>query len=329
MSPAVSDRQRRSQFVDRLIEEALDLHRKRRVPIPLRLVARTGDADRHRHRAAASALDDHAAHQLHGCAVYVDLGRGGHGAVGPVPPARPSRGWASGCILLLMQVGGLGFLVATGADRAPVGTPGVAHGSAGRQLLAGLASTQAILQVLGRTVAFMLAVEGVGTLILWVHWRLSGIVPAGDAAFYALFHAVAAFCNAGFDLFGGLPQYPGRPSGRPDHAADAGLAGDHRRAGHSGVYGAAAPPGVRRRKAAGRRAEPADAGAVVGAHSGPGRVGRAADQRVPASRGLVGLAVGENGCCGRGFSRWPRARPAFPASAISLTCTRPAACCCV
>jgi trk system potassium uptake protein TrkH len=33
-------------------------------------------------------------------------------------------------------------------------------------------------------------------------------VPAGDAAFYALFHAVAAFCNAGFDLFGGLPQYP-------------------------------------------------------------------------------------------------------------------------
>ncbi len=64
------------------------------------------------------------------------------------------------------------------------------------------------MQVLGRTVAFMLAVEGIGTLILWVHWRLSGIVPAGDAAFYALFHAVAAFCNAGFDLFAGLPQYP-------------------------------------------------------------------------------------------------------------------------
>ena len=33
-------------------------------------------------------------------------------------------------------------------------------------------------------------------------------MPAGSAGFYALFHAVAAFCNAGFDLFYGLPQYP-------------------------------------------------------------------------------------------------------------------------
>jgi len=72
----------------------------------------------------------------------------------------------------------------------------------------GLANTQAILQILSRTVLFMLAVEGAGALILWVHWRLSSIVPAGSAAFYALFHAVAAFCNAGFDLFYGLPQYP-------------------------------------------------------------------------------------------------------------------------
>jgi trk system potassium uptake protein TrkH len=54
----------------------------------------------------------------------------------------------------------------------------------------------------------MLAVEGIGTLILWAHWRLSGIAPAGDAAFYALFHSVAAFCNAGFDLFSGLPGPP-------------------------------------------------------------------------------------------------------------------------
>ena len=72
----------------------------------------------------------------------------------------------------------------------------------------GLANPRAILQVLVRTVAFMLAVEGGGALILWIHWRLSGIVPDGDAAFYALFHAVSAFCNAGFDLFYGLPQYP-------------------------------------------------------------------------------------------------------------------------
>jgi len=77
----------------------------------------------------------------------------------------------------------------------------------------GLANPRDILRVLGRTVIIMLAVEGLGALILWVHWRAQGTVAPGDAAFYGLFHAVAAFCNAGFDLFGGLPQYPnGIPS---------------------------------------------------------------------------------------------------------------------
>lgn len=111
-------------------------------------------------------------------------------------------------ILLLMEFGGLGFLVTTVLTLRLLGR----HISLADRLAVssslGLASPRAILQVLARTVGFMLIVEGVGALILAVHWRQSGIVPAGDAAFYGLFHAVAAFCNAGFDLFGGLPQYP-------------------------------------------------------------------------------------------------------------------------
>ena len=39
-------------------------------------------------------------------------------------------------ILLLMQLGGLGFLVAVDPDRAPAGTPGVAPRSPGRQFVA-------------------------------------------------------------------------------------------------------------------------------------------------------------------------------------------------
>jgi trk system potassium uptake protein len=111
-------------------------------------------------------------------------------------------------LLFLMEAGGLGFMVTLVLTLRLLGR----HISLVDRLAVssslGLASPKGILQVLGRTVAFMLAVEGVGALILWAHWRLSGIVPAGDAAFYALFHSVAAFCNAGFDLFAGLPQYP-------------------------------------------------------------------------------------------------------------------------
>ena len=54
----------------------------------------------------------------------------------------------------------------------------------------------------------MLAIEGVGAILLFLHWSISGIVPPGKAAFYAIFHAVTAYCNAGFDLFYGLPEYP-------------------------------------------------------------------------------------------------------------------------
>jgi trk system potassium uptake protein TrkH len=111
-------------------------------------------------------------------------------------------------ILLLMELGGLGFLVVTVLTLRLLGRRISLVDRLAISSSLGLASPRAILQVLGRTVAFMLAVEGIGMLILWAHWRLSGIVPAEDAVFYALFHAVAAFCNAGFDLFSGLPGPP-------------------------------------------------------------------------------------------------------------------------
>jgi trk system potassium uptake protein TrkH len=111
-------------------------------------------------------------------------------------------------ILLLMQFGGLGLLVTVVLTLRLLGRQVSLVDRLAVSNSLGLASPRAILQILGRTVTLMLVVEGIGAVILWVHWRLSGIVPADDAAFYALFHAVAAFCNAGFDLFTGLPQYP-------------------------------------------------------------------------------------------------------------------------
>jgi trk system potassium uptake protein TrkH len=111
-------------------------------------------------------------------------------------------------ILLLMELGGLGFLVVTVLTLRLLGRQISLVDRLAISSSLGLASPRAILKVLGRTTALMLAVEGLGTVILWAHWGLSGMVPAENAAFYALFHAVAAFCNAGFDLFVGLPGPP-------------------------------------------------------------------------------------------------------------------------
>lgn len=111
-------------------------------------------------------------------------------------------------ILFLMQFGGLGFVVTLvltlrllGRRISLVDRPAVSSSL-------GLAGPRAVLEILGRTLVFMLAVEGISALFLALHWRASDIVPHGQALFYGLFHAVAAFCNAGFDLFTGLPQYP-------------------------------------------------------------------------------------------------------------------------
>jgi trk system potassium uptake protein len=112
-------------------------------------------------------------------------------------------------ILLLMQAGGLGFLVIVVLTLRLLGRRISLLDRLAVSSSLGLTTPGAIMRILIRTVAIMLVVEGIGTVVLWVHWSTAGIVPPGEAGFYALFHAVAAFCNAGFDLFSGLPQYPG------------------------------------------------------------------------------------------------------------------------
>ena len=46
---------------------------------------------------------------------------------------------------------------------------------------------------------YAIAIEGVGTLLLFLQWK--GKFPGLKALFYSLFHAISAFCNAGFSVF--------------------------------------------------------------------------------------------------------------------------------
>ena len=193
--------------LDRLVEKGFDPHRKRRVPVPIRLVAALagligigtvllllpGMTTR-----PITFMD----------ALFTATSAAAVTGLAVLSTSTDFTRLGQWVILLLMQVGGLGFLVTLALTVRLLGRRVSLMDRLAVSSSLGLASTGAILQILSRTVIFMLAVEGAGTLILWVHWRLSNIVPAGSAAFYALFHAVAAFCNAGFDLFYGLPQYP-------------------------------------------------------------------------------------------------------------------------
>lgn len=116
-------------------------------------------------------------------------------------------------LLVLAQIGGVSLIVTVGLISFAVGR-GIALSK--RLVVAsslGLDTPGQIIRIMIRAMALMFIIEGIGAALLYLHWRFSGIVPAGQAAFYALFHSVMSFCNAGFDLFSGLPEYPnGIPS---------------------------------------------------------------------------------------------------------------------
>ncbi len=56
-----------------------------------------------------------------------------------------------------------------------------------------------LMKILRDIVLLTFICEGVGTLLLWLRWK--DIFGSLDAAYRAMFHAVSAYCNAGFALF--------------------------------------------------------------------------------------------------------------------------------
>jgi len=112
-------------------------------------------------------------------------------------------------LLGLIQIGGVGYMFAISLILLLL-----RRGLSFRDRLTltaslGLDKPGAILLVLRRSFWGILIIEAVGALLLYLHWRSSGIVAEDRLLLFAIFHAVSAFCNAGFDLFAGLPAYPG------------------------------------------------------------------------------------------------------------------------
>lgn len=115
-------------------------------------------------------------------------------------------------LLILIQMGGMGFMALMVLTLRFIGRKVSLRNRMAVSGSIGVEDSTAIVPLLTRAFIGMLVIEGIGALLLFWHWGTSGIVTQ-RLGFYALFHAISAFCNAGFDLFFGLPQYPeGLPS---------------------------------------------------------------------------------------------------------------------
>jgi len=109
-------------------------------------------------------------------------------------------------LLALIQVGGVGYMtLATLAFRLLGRQVSFVDRLALREAI-GLREGGSVVQLVRHILTAVLLVEGAGAILLYWHWR--EILPRPERMLYAVFHAVSAFCNAGFDLFHGRPGFP-------------------------------------------------------------------------------------------------------------------------
>jgi trk system potassium uptake protein len=106
-------------------------------------------------------------------------------------------------VLILIQIGGLGFMVGASVVLLALrrGHAGLADALLAKEGGAALTLREAAA-LSRRIVAFTFAVEAAGAVVLAI--RFARDMPLGEAVWAGLFHAVSAFCNAGFDLMGGF-----------------------------------------------------------------------------------------------------------------------------
>ncbi|MFU8773636.1 MAG: TrkH family potassium uptake protein [Anaerolineales bacterium] len=107
-------------------------------------------------------------------------------------------------ILLLLQVGGVGFITMAVVISVLIGRR---VGLRERLLLQeslGYIKVQGMVRLALYILGVAVAAELVGFVLLWLRWQAD--LGPGQAAWFATFHSISAFVNAGFDLFGKFDQ---------------------------------------------------------------------------------------------------------------------------
>ncbi len=105
-------------------------------------------------------------------------------------------------ILVLIQVGGIGFIILSVVLFKLIGRRVSIYDRILLTQELGVGETTGVIQLTLTVLFITLGIELLGALVLFTQWVQVMAWP--QAAYYAIFHAVSAFCNAGFDLFRGL-----------------------------------------------------------------------------------------------------------------------------
>jgi trk system potassium uptake protein TrkH len=108
--------------------------------------------------------------------------------------------WGQIIILLLIQIGGLGLMTFVTYFIIILGRRLNLKQKMVLQFTLNRSSMADLTDIIRYLLVFSLVFELAGTLILFLHWLPT--MGSGQALWYAFFHSISAFNNAGFDLFG-------------------------------------------------------------------------------------------------------------------------------
>ena len=115
-------------------------------------------------------------------------------------------------ILSLIQIGGLGFMALSTMVALFFGRKIGLRSRILIQESLGQLSLEGMVRLILAVLAVTLFFEGIGCAILGTYFSREFGLAKG--MYYGLFHSISAFCNAGFDLFGGfknLTDYAASP----------------------------------------------------------------------------------------------------------------------
>ncbi|WP_150268860.1 TrkH family potassium uptake protein [Paenibacillus tepidiphilus] len=103
-------------------------------------------------------------------------------------------------ILLLIQVGGLGFMTMATMFALMFKRRISLRDRLILQEAMNQSSMEGIVRLIRRVIFYSLAIEAAGAALLTLRWSMD--MPFGRALYFGIFHAVSMFNNAGFDIFG-------------------------------------------------------------------------------------------------------------------------------
>lgn len=104
-------------------------------------------------------------------------------------------------ILLLIQIGGLGFMTLTTLLFLIIGKKITLKERLLIQESLSQGSLQGLVKLTKGIFKLTLIIESIGAIILMIGFLLSGL-PFAKSLYYGIFHSISAFCNAGFDVLG-------------------------------------------------------------------------------------------------------------------------------